>query len=129
MVISPHFESYLLQRDEKKVSDFNREHTKRQKIKRKKREHEKLRKELDRRFKDVAKNLEYSSMIGCNADEPKTITEKNDRTKNLQACIIWMHSQHNQGAAQNRKKQTLHVQWQDSRIYCTSESDLRKGDG
>ena len=27
MVISPHFESYLLQRDEKKVSDFNREHT------------------------------------------------------------------------------------------------------
>ena len=76
MVISPHFESYLLQRDEKKVSKFNREHTKRQKTKRKKREHEKLRKELDRRFKDVAKNLEYSSMIGCNADEPKTITKK-----------------------------------------------------
>jgi len=76
MVISPHFESYLLQRDEKKVSKFNREHTKRQKTKRKRREHEKLRKELDRRFKDVAKNLEYSSMIGCNADEPKTITKK-----------------------------------------------------
>ena len=72
MDISPHFESYMLQRDEKKFGKFNREHTKRQKTLRKKREHEKLRKELDKRFRDVAKNLMYSSMIGCNSDDPKT---------------------------------------------------------
>ena len=69
MDISPHFEAYLLQRDERKVSKFNREHTRRQKTMRKKREHEKLRKELDRRVKDVAKNLEYSSMVGCNINK------------------------------------------------------------
>ena len=81
MEISPHFESYLLQRDEKKVSKFNREHTKRQKTLRKKREHEKLRKELDKRFRDVAKNLLYSSMIGCNSDDPKTNTKKTAERK------------------------------------------------
>ena len=29
----------------------------------------------------MAKNLEYSSMIGCNADEPKTITKKTTEQK------------------------------------------------
>ena len=34
-------------------------------------------KELDRRFKDVAKNLEYSSMVGCNTnDSPSQKKEK-----------------------------------------------------
>ena len=77
MEISPNFEEHLLNLDERKMSKFVREHTKRQKLKRKKREHEKLRKELDRRFKDVAKNMEYGSKIGCNSDEPHPEPKQN----------------------------------------------------
>ena len=32
---------------------------------RKRREHEQLRKELELRYKNVAKNMEYSPMVGC----------------------------------------------------------------
>ena len=46
---------------------FERDHDNKYKAKRKADEHAKLRKELDARCKDIAKNMEYSPMVGCNA--------------------------------------------------------------
>ena len=45
--------------------------------KRKTKEHEQLRKELDLRYKNIAKNMEYSPMVGCNA----MIGDKGDKKK------------------------------------------------
>lgn len=85
MEIPQNFESYLLERDKKKMNKWIRENTNIQKAKRKTREHDKSRQELDKRFKDVAKTMEYKSMVGCNDDVPTT---KKKKTSGLQPCIL-----------------------------------------
>ena len=56
---------YLLRKDKDKLKKYAREHDHANMAKRKANEHAKLRKELDARYKNIAKNMEYSPMVGC----------------------------------------------------------------
>ena len=58
-------EDYLLTKDKNKLRKYNRDHDHVNMAKRKKREHDQLRKELELRYKNIAKNMEYSPMVGC----------------------------------------------------------------
>ena len=98
MEVSPNFESHLLNLDKRKVSKFIGEHSKRQKTKRKKREHEKLRTELDRRFKDVAKKLEYGSKIGCSGND------ESPKPKQKQAITVCNHASYGYKAKKGTKQ-------------------------
>ena len=62
---TPSIEKYLLKRDKDKLRKYNRDHDHSNMATRKRREHEQLRKELELRYKNVAKNMEYSPMVGC----------------------------------------------------------------
>ena len=75
--IEPSIEEYLLQKDKDKLRKYNRDHNHVNMAKRKRKEHEQLRKELDLRYKNIAKNMEYSPMVGCNA----MIGDKGDKKK------------------------------------------------
>ena len=63
--IEPSVEEYLLKKDLDKLRKFNRDHDHTNMAKRKAMEHDKLRKELEIRYKNIAKNMEYSPMVGC----------------------------------------------------------------
>ena len=56
---------YLLRKDKDKLKKYARENDHANMAKRKANEHAKLRKELDTRYKNIAKNMEYSPMVGC----------------------------------------------------------------
>ena len=56
---------YLLRKDEDKLKKYAREHDHANMAKRKANEYAKLRKELYARYKNIAKNMEYSPMVGC----------------------------------------------------------------
>ena len=62
---APSIEKYLLKRDKDKLRKYNRDHDHSNMATQKRREHEQLRKELELRYKNVAKNMEYSPMVGC----------------------------------------------------------------
>ena len=56
---------YLLRKDKDKLKKYAREHDRENMSKCKANEHAKLRKELDARYRNIAKNMEYSPMVGC----------------------------------------------------------------
>ena len=56
-----------------------REHSYSKKAKQKERERAKLRQELDQRFKDDAKKIEYSSMVRCNTDDSPSPKKKKEQ--------------------------------------------------
>ena len=56
---------YLLRKDNNKLKKYAREHDHANMAKRKTNEHKKLRKELDARYRNIANNMEYSPMVGC----------------------------------------------------------------
>ena len=56
---------YLLRKDKDKLKKYAREHDHANMAKRKANKHAKLRKELVARYKNIAKNMEYSPMMGC----------------------------------------------------------------
>jgi len=58
-------QEYLLTKDQNKLRKFEREHDHANMAKRKRKEHEQLRKELELRYRNVQKNMEYSPMVGC----------------------------------------------------------------
>ena len=55
---------YLPRKDTDKLKNTS-EHDHANMVKRKANEHAKLRKELDARYRNIAKNMEYSPMVGC----------------------------------------------------------------
>ena len=79
MDISPNFNKYLFQRDKRKFRMWVREHLYSQKEKQQEREYAKLRKEPDRRFKNVAKTLEYIFMVGFYIDDSPSPKKKKER--------------------------------------------------
>ena len=58
-------EDYLLTKDKNKLRKYNRDHDHANMAKQKSKEHEQLRKELELRYKNIQKNMEYSPMVGC----------------------------------------------------------------
>ena len=88
---------YLLKKDKHKLRKFNRDHDHINMAKRKKKEHDQLRKELELRYRNIAKNMEYSPMVGCDTvigneggtnkkkDKAKAVREKKG-TYNQRIC-------------------------------------------
>ena len=56
---------YLLRKDKDKLKKYERDHDHANMAKRKANKHTKLRKELDAGYRNIAKNMEYSPMVGC----------------------------------------------------------------
>ena len=56
---------YLLKKDKDKLKKYTREHDHANMVKCIANEHVKLRNELDARYRNIAKNMEYSSIVGC----------------------------------------------------------------
>ena len=80
--IEPSVEEYLLKKDLNKVRKFDRDHDHKIMAKRKTMEHDKLRKEVELRYKNIAKNMEYSPMVGCGttvAGEDKSNSKGNEK--------------------------------------------------
>ena len=56
---------YLLRKDKDRLKKYAREYDHANMTKHKANEHAKLRKEIDARYKNIDKNMEYSPMVGC----------------------------------------------------------------
>ena len=78
--IQPSVEEFLLKRDKCKLRKYNRDHEHVNMAKRKTKEHTQLRKELELRYKNIAKNMEYSPMVGCDT----VIRDKGSKNKTVQ---------------------------------------------
>ena len=57
---------YLLRREIVKLKNYTRKHDHANTVKQKTNKYAKLIHELETRYKDIAKNMEYSPMMGCN---------------------------------------------------------------
>ena len=68
---------FLLTKDKNKLRKYNRDHDHTNMAKQKTKEHEQLRKELELRYKNIQKNMEYSPMVGCDT----VIGDEGDKNK------------------------------------------------
>ena len=84
--IEPSVEKFLLSKDKNKMGKFKRDHDNTIKAKQKENFHAKLRKELEVRYKDIAKNMEYCPMVGCDAG-----VENKGRNKDKPGLKICWH--------------------------------------
>ena len=69
-------DSHLLERDKIKFRNMISEHDHAHMAKIKDKDHAKIRTELEKRFKNITKNMEYGSHIGCKEGDGKSDEKK-----------------------------------------------------
>ena len=115
--IEPSIEQYLLKKDLEKLRKFNRDHDHGNMAKQKAMEHDKLRKELEARYKNIAKNMEYSPMVGCD-----TVNERGVRTRYKSAHKVCQHKLYGCTGGVNSK--TAHKS--EASKYCTFHGKIER---
>jgi len=83
---------YLLMKDKEKLKKHAREHGHANMARRKANEHAKLRKELDARQKNIAKNAEYYPMVGFDAAVGVEDKSKGGRNKSKAIRVVCRHA-------------------------------------
>ena len=96
-----------LQCDKIILRNILREHDHANIAKRKNNEHIKIRKDLEKRFKDIAKNVEYGSQIGCKEGDGKPDEKK-------------------EGGEKIKKRKKTDVKIRKHRAYCCTIDEFEK---